>query len=200
MKATNVRLRLLRAKTLLGEYLPLAKGDPTVTRRVSITFIYYTGKGLCGGGEGWGVCGNKEHAFPRLFFKYNNIITLFTFVLSFKIPNEACVLNPELLLASPHPISSPLNSGGTPLLQTSKSSFLFQLENLTKLVCENVCDTIFACLSAVFLFDKRHHNWWPVHMQWLCGRMQIWPKWRAHFLRMSKEHMWSIMLWMLWRI
>jgi hypothetical protein len=36
MKATNVRLRLLRAKTLLGEYLPLAKGDPTVTRRVSI--------------------------------------------------------------------------------------------------------------------------------------------------------------------
>ena len=36
MKATNVRLRLLRAKTLLGEYLPLAKGNPTVTRRVSI--------------------------------------------------------------------------------------------------------------------------------------------------------------------
>lgn len=36
MKATNVRLRLLGAKTLFGEYLPLATGDPTVTRRVSI--------------------------------------------------------------------------------------------------------------------------------------------------------------------
>ena len=40
MAATNVRLRLLRPKTLLGEYLPLAKGDPTVTRRVSIVFSY----------------------------------------------------------------------------------------------------------------------------------------------------------------
>ena len=40
MKATNVRLRLLRAKTLLGEYLPLAKGDPSVTRRVSIAYLF----------------------------------------------------------------------------------------------------------------------------------------------------------------
>lgn len=36
MEATNVRLRLLATKTLLGEYLPLAKGDDTVTRRVNL--------------------------------------------------------------------------------------------------------------------------------------------------------------------
>ena len=47
MKATNVRLRLLRAKTLLGEYLPLAKGDPTVTRRYFYSIKDITIGGLC---------------------------------------------------------------------------------------------------------------------------------------------------------
>ena len=34
-KATNVRLRLLRTKTLLGHLMAVANQDPTVTRRVS---------------------------------------------------------------------------------------------------------------------------------------------------------------------
>ena len=35
MKATAVRLRLLRTKTLLGHLMAKARQDPTVTRRVS---------------------------------------------------------------------------------------------------------------------------------------------------------------------
>jgi len=35
MKATNVRLRLLRTKTLLGHLMAVQNQDPTVTRRVS---------------------------------------------------------------------------------------------------------------------------------------------------------------------
>ena len=34
-KTTNVRLRLLRTKTLLGHLMHVANEDPTVTRRVS---------------------------------------------------------------------------------------------------------------------------------------------------------------------
>lgn len=33
-RATNVRLRLLRTKTLLGHLMSVARRDPTVTRRV----------------------------------------------------------------------------------------------------------------------------------------------------------------------
>jgi laminin, alpha 3/5 len=33
-RATNVRLRLLRTKNLLGHLMAVAKQDPTVTRRV----------------------------------------------------------------------------------------------------------------------------------------------------------------------
>ncbi|XP_028412186.1 laminin subunit alpha-like, partial [Dendronephthya gigantea] len=47
MQATNVRLRLLRAKTLYGEYLPLAKGDPTVTRRYFYSIKDITIGGMC---------------------------------------------------------------------------------------------------------------------------------------------------------
>ena len=35
-RATNVRLRLLRTKNLLGHLMAVAKQDPTVTRRVSV--------------------------------------------------------------------------------------------------------------------------------------------------------------------
>jgi hypothetical protein len=34
-RATNVRLRLLRTKTLLGHLMAVARQDPTITRRVS---------------------------------------------------------------------------------------------------------------------------------------------------------------------
>jgi laminin alpha 3/5 len=34
-RATNVRLRFLRTKTLLGHLMSVARQDPTVTRRVS---------------------------------------------------------------------------------------------------------------------------------------------------------------------
>ena len=34
MKATDVRIRLLRTKTLLGHLMAKARQDPTVTRRV----------------------------------------------------------------------------------------------------------------------------------------------------------------------
>ena len=35
-RATNVRLRLIRTKTLLGHLMSVARQDPTVTRRVCI--------------------------------------------------------------------------------------------------------------------------------------------------------------------
>jgi laminin alpha 3/5 len=35
-RATNVRLRLMRTRNLLGHLMAVAKQDPTVTRRVSI--------------------------------------------------------------------------------------------------------------------------------------------------------------------
>lgn len=34
-RATNVRIRLLRTKNLLGHLMSVARQDPTVTRRVS---------------------------------------------------------------------------------------------------------------------------------------------------------------------
>ena len=40
-RATNVRLRLLRTKTLLGHLMAVAQQDPTVTRRVSYTYLKY---------------------------------------------------------------------------------------------------------------------------------------------------------------
>ncbi len=39
-RATNVRLRLMRTKNLLGHLMAVAKQDPTVTRRVFIQNIY----------------------------------------------------------------------------------------------------------------------------------------------------------------
>ena len=36
MRATSVRIRLLRTKTLLGHLMAKARQDPTVTRRVSL--------------------------------------------------------------------------------------------------------------------------------------------------------------------
>ena len=36
-RATNVRLRLMRTKNLLGHLMAVAKQDPTVTRRVSLS-------------------------------------------------------------------------------------------------------------------------------------------------------------------
>lgn len=36
-KATHIRLQLRKVKTLLTDLLPLAREDPTVTRRVSIS-------------------------------------------------------------------------------------------------------------------------------------------------------------------
>jgi laminin alpha 3/5 len=35
-KATNLRLRLLRTKTLLGHLMAVARQDPTITRRVRL--------------------------------------------------------------------------------------------------------------------------------------------------------------------
>jgi laminin alpha 3/5 len=45
-RATNVRLRLLRTKSLLGHLMAVAKQDPTVTRRVSYAFknLFYIKK------------------------------------------------------------------------------------------------------------------------------------------------------------
>ena len=41
-RATNVRLRLMRTKNLLGHLMAVAKQDPTVTRRVNtIFFLFY---------------------------------------------------------------------------------------------------------------------------------------------------------------
>lgn len=37
-RATHIRLRLLKVKTLLADLLPLARQDPSVTRRVGLTF------------------------------------------------------------------------------------------------------------------------------------------------------------------
>ena len=39
MRATSVRIRLLRTKTLLGHLMAKARQDPTVTRRVSLLLI-----------------------------------------------------------------------------------------------------------------------------------------------------------------
>ena len=39
-KATDVRLRLIRTKTLLGHLMAVARQDPTVTRRVSIPLYH----------------------------------------------------------------------------------------------------------------------------------------------------------------
>ena len=36
-RATNVRLRFLRTKTLLGHLMSVARQDPTVTRRVRVS-------------------------------------------------------------------------------------------------------------------------------------------------------------------
>lgn len=40
-RATNVRLRLLRTKTLLGHLMSVERRDPTVTRRVSNMYLFY---------------------------------------------------------------------------------------------------------------------------------------------------------------
>jgi len=41
-RATDVRLRLLRTKTLLGHLMAVARQDPTVTRRVSTSTHTHT--------------------------------------------------------------------------------------------------------------------------------------------------------------
>lgn len=41
-KATNVRLKLLRTKTLLGHLMAVARQDPTVTRRVGMLLCSVT--------------------------------------------------------------------------------------------------------------------------------------------------------------
>jgi hypothetical protein len=41
-RATNVRLRFLRTKTLLGHLMSVARQDPTVTRRVSYVMCVST--------------------------------------------------------------------------------------------------------------------------------------------------------------
>ena len=46
MRATNVRLRLLKVKTLHGEWLPLARQDSTVTRRVSLKLSCFFTTGM----------------------------------------------------------------------------------------------------------------------------------------------------------
>ena len=46
MRATNVRLRLLKVKTLYGEWLPLAREDNTVTRRVSLKLSCFFTTGM----------------------------------------------------------------------------------------------------------------------------------------------------------
>lgn len=40
-RATNVRLRLLRTKTLLGHLMSVARQDPSVTRRVGFDFLSF---------------------------------------------------------------------------------------------------------------------------------------------------------------
>ena len=39
-RATHIRLRLLKVKTLLADLLPLARQDPTVTRRVWKNLVF----------------------------------------------------------------------------------------------------------------------------------------------------------------
>lgn len=41
-RATHIRLRLLKVKTLLADLLPLARQDPTVTRRVRTNLVCNT--------------------------------------------------------------------------------------------------------------------------------------------------------------
>ena len=38
LKATNIRLRMIQTKTMLGHLMSVAEGDKTVTRRVNYTF------------------------------------------------------------------------------------------------------------------------------------------------------------------
>ena len=38
-RATHIRLRLLKVKTLLADLLPLARKDPSVTRRVCLIIL-----------------------------------------------------------------------------------------------------------------------------------------------------------------
>lgn len=40
-RATNVRLRLMRTKNLLGHLMAVAKQDPSVTRRVHFKIFFY---------------------------------------------------------------------------------------------------------------------------------------------------------------
>lgn len=41
-RATDVQLRLLRTKTLLGHLMAIARQDPTVTRRVFILIFFFS--------------------------------------------------------------------------------------------------------------------------------------------------------------
>ena len=46
-RATHIRLRLLKVKTLLADLLPLARQDPTVTRRVWTNLGFKDGAYYC---------------------------------------------------------------------------------------------------------------------------------------------------------
>ncbi|XP_061192514.1 laminin subunit alpha-like [Saccostrea echinata] len=65
-KATNVRLKLLRTKTLLGHLMAVARQDPTVTRRYfySIKDISIGGRCVCNGHAN--TCARSDSSNPNL--------------------------------------------------------------------------------------------------------------------------------------